>query len=72
MALRDSVVEPVFGLDVDYTGTSEDWLNPDFSADQPFMHFGVFTDEDGHPLKNGVRIGNLTAIGSIKGDGKRQ
>ncbi|MBQ0123503.1 MAG: FAD-binding protein [Bacteroidales bacterium] len=72
VALRDAVVEPIFGLDVDFSGTYEEWVNPDFYADQPFMHFGVITDEEGHPLKNGVKVGNLTAIGSIKGDGKRQ
>ena len=65
VALRDSVVEPVFGLDVDYTGTSEDWLNPDFSADQPFMHFGVRTDAEGHPFRNGCKVPDMIAIGSV-------
>lgn len=72
VALEDSVIEPVFGLEVDYEGTHCDWVDPDFYADQPFMHFGVRTDRDGHPFKDGKTVGNLYAIGSIKGDGKRQ
>lgn len=72
VASRDTVTEPVFGLDVDFSGTCEEWVTPDFYADQPFMHFGVRTDESGHPYVNGRIVGNLYAIGSIKGDGKGQ
>jgi glycerol-3-phosphate dehydrogenase subunit B len=60
------VFEPVFGLDVDYAGEHHaDWVDPDFFAEQPFMRFGVFTDPEGHPLKDGRPIENLFAIGSV-------
>jgi len=65
VATHDAILEPVFGLDVDYVGGHADWVSPDFYADQPFMRFGVRVDEAGHPFLNGQPIENLYAIGSV-------
>ena len=65
VATHDTILEPVFGLDVDYEGGHADWVSPDFYADQPFMRFGVRVDEAGHPLLNGQPVENLYAIGSV-------
>jgi len=62
-----SVFEPVFGLDVEYDTDRNAWYNPAFSADQPYMSFGVKTDADLHGLQGGEPIRNLYAIGSILG-----
>lgn len=61
------VYEPVFGLDVDYGKERAGWYNADFAAHQPYMDFGVITDEDLHPLCEGTPVRNLHAIGSILG-----
>lgn len=63
----DKVWEPVFGLDLNCEGDHTSWVVPDFYADQPFMHFGVVTDCEGHPRINGEIVSNLYAIGSITG-----
>jgi glycerol-3-phosphate dehydrogenase subunit B len=34
------VYEPVFGLDVDFKEDRNEWYNPAFAQDQPYMHFG--------------------------------
>lgn len=63
----DRVWEPIFGLDLNCEGDRKKRVNPDFFADQPFMHFGVLTDHEGHPSIGGKVISNLCAIGSITG-----
>lgn len=59
------VFEPIFGLDVHFSGSHSDWVNPDFFAHQPFMDFGVLTDSEGHALLGGKPVRNLFPIGSI-------
>ena len=44
--------EPVFGLDVDYAEDRNTWYNPVFKADQPYMNYGVKTDETLHGILN--------------------
>lgn len=61
------IYEPVFGLDVEYAPDRNTWYNSDFAADQPYMAYGVKTDDRLHGLLNGQPLRNLYAIGSILG-----
>lgn len=67
LATPTSVVEPVFGLDVDYPEDRSDWYDPSFAAEQPYMRIGVKTDAALHPLIAGEPVRNLFAAGSILG-----
>ena len=62
-----SITEPVFGLDVEYNEDRNAWYNKAFSADQPYMQYGVKTDETLHGIADGKPFKNLYAIGSILG-----
>lgn len=65
VADMNRIYEPVFGLDVRYEADRSKWFDPDFKASQPFLGFGVITDEQGHPFINGQRITNLFACGEL-------
>ncbi len=57
--------EPIFGLDVKSPENRDEWYDENFFAPQPYMAFGVNTDADLHPTKDGKAIENLYAAGSI-------
>ncbi len=61
------VSEPVFGLDVESAPDRNDWYNPSFAGDQPYMGYGVKTDETLHGFREGAPLQNLFAIGSVLG-----
>ena len=61
------VYEPLFGLDIDYPAERKDWYDPDFFAAQPYMDFGVKTDEALRGVKDGQPLQNLFCIGSVLG-----
>lgn len=61
----DSVYETVFGCDVDYLADPTQWVDKDFFAPQPFMEFGVITDEKGRVSIGGKVVENLYAAGEI-------
>ena len=61
------VSEPVFGLDVECAPDRNDWYNPSFAGDQPYMQYGVKTDASLHAIKDGAPLKNLYAIGSVLG-----
>ena len=63
VADMSGIREPLFGLDVQYT--ADGWFDADFFAPQPFMSFGVKTDAEGHPYKDGKPVANLVAVGDI-------
>lgn len=65
------VYEPLFGLDIDYPGNRSDWYRSDFFEEQPYMAFGVKTDAELHPLKDGEPVKNLFAVGSILGNTRK-
>ena len=65
-----SVYEPIFGLDVEYNEDRNEWYNPAFKEDQPYMHFGVKADENLHAIKDGTPLKNLYVAGSILGDNR--
>ena len=64
-ATKDKIYEPILGLDVDFEGAHGDWFAPDVYAEQPYMRFGVHTDDklrvslDGKTLENAYAIGQL-------------
>ena len=59
------VFEPVFGLDVDAADDRGAWTAEYVYDDQPYMRFGVRTDERLLVSRNGVRVDNLYASGSV-------
>lgn len=61
----DGVREPIFGLDVDSLDVRADWYRRNMFEAQPYMNFGVSTDESFHAMKNQKPVGNLYAIGSV-------
>ena len=62
-----SITEPVFGLDVVFNEDRNAWYQKDFSADQPYMQYGVKTDDTLHGIAGGAPLKTLYAIGSILG-----
>ena len=61
------VLEPIFGLDVEYKEDRNQWYNPVFKEDQPYLHFGVKADENLHALLDGKPLENLYVAGSVLG-----
>ena len=62
------IYEPLFELDMDYNQDRNAWYNPTFAGVQPYMGFGVKTDENLRPTRKGVPLKNLYVIGSILGE----
>lgn len=65
VADQNNVVEPVLGLDVEAPVNRAEWYDRALYAPQPYMNFGVSTDSDLHPLKDGRKVENLYAAGSV-------
>lgn len=65
IASQDSVYEPILGLDIVADEQRSEWYNKDLYAHQPYMGYGVVTDEGLRCLKNGQVIENLYAAGSV-------
>ena len=65
MSNTAGISEPIFGLDVDYAGQSGEWNRENLFEAQPYMEFGVKTDNEFHAIKDGRPLENLFAIGSI-------
>lgn len=61
----ERIYEPVFGLDLNVKGGRTEWYEKDFYASQPYMTYGVVTDDKFHPYKNGEVIENLYATGAL-------
>ncbi len=67
VASPDTVKEPVFGLDVDYPADRKDWYDEKFFARQNYTGFGVKTNGDFQPLRDGKVVSNLYVVGSEVG-----
>lgn len=67
VASPDAVKEPVFGLDVDYPAERKDWYDEKFFARQNYTGFGVKTNGDFKPLRDGNVVPNLYVVGSEVG-----
>lgn len=61
------VYEPIFGLDVEFAEDRNTWYNSAFAEDQPYMQYGVRTDDSLRALCGGEALKNLWVAGSILG-----
>ena len=68
VSTHDRVVEPIFGLDVNAPVGRGAWTREYLYDRQPYMEFGVVTNGELHPLRDGKPIANLWAAGSILAD----
>jgi len=59
------VYEPIFDLDVDASEKRTEWVDTMVYNAQPYMEYGVKTNNAFQTRKNGSTIENLYAIGSI-------
>lgn len=66
-ATPEKVIEPLMDLDVDFAPNRENWYDRDFFRPQNYLGFGVRTDENFQPYRQGRIVRNLYAIGSLLG-----
>lgn len=66
-AAPDRIYETVFNFDVNAPLDRMQWYATDFFAEQPYMSYGVRTDEDFHVFRSGRPLGNVLAAGAILG-----
>lgn len=66
-ATPTSIIEPTLGLDVHFPADRALWYDKDMYGPQPYMEFGVATDEGWHPSRDGIIIENLQCVGSLLG-----
>lgn len=69
MSDKTHIWEPVFGADVRYDTDRTKWYDADFASEQPFMAYGVITDEKGCVLLGGKPVDALWAVGNIVASG---
>ncbi len=64
---RHQMIEPVFGLDVETSGSRDQWSNSRFmdGNEHHFSHFGIKTDEQLNPYRNGQKVHNLYCAGAV-------
>ncbi|MDE5875251.1 MAG: anaerobic glycerol-3-phosphate dehydrogenase subunit B, partial [Muribaculaceae bacterium] len=65
IADMERIYEPVFGLDLNVKGGRTEWYEKDFFASQPYMTYGVTTDNKFRPSRRGETIENLYATGAL-------
>lgn len=65
VASQNGVAEPVFGLDVDADSDRTNWYQRNMFDAQPYMTFGVATDEEFRAKKDGRPVVNLYVVGSV-------
>ncbi|PHM33211.1 glycerol-3-phosphate dehydrogenase subunit GlpB [Xenorhabdus innexi] len=63
----DRVYEPLLDLDLLAYSAREQWTRKNVFAAQPYLKFGVTTDEYLRPLKSGQVVENLYAAGAVLG-----
>ncbi|MGN1245929.1 MAG: glycerol-3-phosphate dehydrogenase subunit GlpB [Muribaculaceae bacterium] len=61
----DKVVEPLFGADLDADTDRDRWFGQQIFGEQPYMTFGVATDNNLRPSIGGNTISNLYAAGAV-------
>lgn len=59
------IYEPMFNLDVDAPADRQQWYSKNFFDRQPYMSYGVVTDGEFHPSRDGKTVPNLYAAGAI-------
>lgn len=63
----ERVYEPIFHLDVTAPADRTAWVRESVFDDQPYMYYGVCTNENMQVQKDGQTISNLYAVGSVLG-----
>ena len=61
------IEEPLMGLDVIAVPGRENWYDKDFFGRHAYLGFGIGTDKDFHPMKDGMTVHNLWAAGAVLG-----
>ena len=64
-ATPEEIFEPILHLDVDYSGSHGDWFNEDVYAVQPYLSFGVKTDDSLRVSLGGKTLENAWAVGQL-------
>ncbi len=67
VATFDKIYEPILDLDILSLPHRADWSHSNLFAPQPYLQFGVNTDNHLRPLRGGVALENLHAIGAVLG-----
>lgn len=67
VATPEAIIEPTFGLDVDGDDDRSNRFDENIFNDQPFMHYGIKTNEHFQASINGKTIENLYVAGSALG-----
>lgn len=65
IASQERIYEPIFGLDIVADQARSEWYNQDLYAHQPYMGYGVVTDERLRCRLAGKTVENLYAAGSV-------
>lgn len=63
----EKIYEPVFGLDLEAGKSRTEWYDKNFYAAQPYMAYGVITDDKLRPQRKGETVENLYATGALLG-----
>lgn len=66
-ALPQRIRETIFDLDTNAPLNRDEWFDRDLFSRQPYMEYGVMTDDNFHTSLNGVTIENLYAAGAVLG-----
>lgn len=67
VAKFDRIEEPVFNLDLFFHEQRADWSQQNLFDAQPYLQFGVKTDNHFRALKAGQPLDNLYAVGAVLG-----
>ena len=67
VATPDALYDPTFGLDIDGDTDRGQWFDEKIFNDQPYMYYGVKTDNHFHALMGGEAMENLYVAGSVLG-----
>ncbi|AKF40036.1 glycerol-3-phosphate dehydrogenase subunit GlpB [Yersinia enterocolitica] len=67
VATFEHVYEPILDLDILSLPNRADWSNSNMFAPQPYLQFGVNTDNRLRALRGGVALDNLHVIGAVLG-----
>lgn len=65
VATAERVYEPILGLDVVSAGSRMDWYDRNLFKAQPYMNFGVATDQHFRVCKEGKTLSNMYAVGAV-------
>jgi glycerol-3-phosphate dehydrogenase subunit B len=65
VATSERVYEPILSLDVDAAGERSEWYDRNLFNSQPYMNFGVKTDNNLRVSREGATLTNMYAVGAV-------